>query len=144
MGSGSQRREKHIRASLMCKAFSSETLFSLSQVADVGSRRRSFPAEIWNRPLCTEGRRGGRKRPVAGERARELTHEARLRHEKARRSPHAPTRVLEVYVETFVGLSNMYCPGYLGNSLLAQDCVLETAPATGTGTVGGTSIPRAG
>lgn len=73
------------------KGVSPETFFSLSPGADAGSQVGVSRVELDTDP----GRRGrARWEQEAGpeERARELTRQAGLRHEEARRSPHSPTR----------------------------------------------------
>lgn len=52
---------------------------------------------------------------------------------KMSRSLPSPARILGVYVEALVGFSHMYCPGGLNTTSLSQGCVLEMAPAIGTG-----------
>ena len=61
---------------------------------------------------------------------------------KMSRSPHPPTRILNVYTEALTGLSHEYCPDDLNNTLLSQACVLEMALAMGT--VGEAYIPKTG
>lgn len=55
------------------------------------------------------------------------------------RSPHPPSRLL-VYIKALPGFRHVYHPDGLNNTLIPQDCVLETAPSVGM--AGGMYIPR--
>lgn len=61
---------------------------------------------------------------------------------KISRSPRLPATALEAYIEALSGLSYVYHPDGLNNTLPAQGSILVNAPPVGT--VGRTHITRAG
>lgn len=48
---------------------------------------------------------------------------------KTSKSPHPPTRILRVYIESLAGFNYVYCPDGLNNTFFCQGYVLETAAA---------------
>ena len=63
---------------------------------------------------------------------------------KMSRSLPPPARILGVYIEALVGFSLMYRPDGLNTTSLSQGCVLEMAPAMGTGGRMHEYVPRTG
>lgn len=47
------------------------------------------------------------------------------------RSLHPPTRILEVYIEIFTGLSLVFSPPGLNNRVFAEGCLLESSACRG-------------
>ena len=90
----------------------------------LGCNLRGFPGEIQNcLPWTRRARRDGRKAAtedwwVAVLRSRKVTHEAYLGCCKIHRSLRPPSKTLEVYIEVLRGLSHVFSPDGLDNTLL--------------------------
>lgn len=59
---------------------------------------------------------------------------------KVNRPPYLPARILKFDIEALLGFSHVVSPDGLNNTLISQDCILETSPTTGT--MGRIYIPR--
>ena len=51
---------------------------------------------------------------------------------KVNRPPYLPARILKFDIEALLGFSHVVSPDGLNNTLISQDCILETSPTTGT------------